>query len=94
MTRSLLILGDSLMDSGNIDQVARRFGQDPFEEAIYNGGGNRKASDGPVFGEHIARLLGANLKRNAFANLQTLPGLTLGGFQGCLKVGISRGSGR
>jgi phospholipase/lecithinase/hemolysin len=80
MTRSLLILGDSLMDSGNIDQVARTFGQDPFEEAIYNGGGNRKASDGPVLGEHIARLLGANLKRNVLANLQTLPGLTLGGF--------------
>ena len=80
MTRSLLILGDSLMDSGNIDQVARSFGQNPFEEAIYNGGGNRKASDGPVFGEHIAQQLGADLGRNTLANLQTLPGLTLQGF--------------
>ena len=80
MTRTLLILGDSLMDSGNVDQLARRFGQDPFEEPIYNGGGNRKASDGPVLGEHIARQLGANLRRNTLANLRTLPGLTLGGF--------------
>ncbi len=80
MTRSLLILGDSLMDSGNIDQVARTFGENPFEEAIYNGGGNRKASDGPVFGEHIAQQLGANLRRNTLANLQTLPGLALRGF--------------
>lgn len=80
MTRSLVVLGDSLMDSGNVDQLARRFGQDAFEEPIYNGGGNRKASDGPVFGEHIARQLGANLRRNTLANLQTLPGLTLRGF--------------
>lgn len=68
------------MDVGNVDQLARRFGQDPFEEPIYNGGGNRKASDGPVLGEHIARQLGANLRRNTLANLRTLPGLTLGGF--------------
>lgn len=80
MTRSLVVLGDSLMDSGNVDQLARRFGQDPFEESIYDGGGNRKASDGPVFGEHIARQLGANLRRNTLANLATLPGLTLSGF--------------
>jgi phospholipase/lecithinase/hemolysin len=80
MTRSLVVLGDSLMDSGNVDQLARRFGQDPFEESIYNGGGNRKASDGPVFGEHIALQLGANLRSNTLANLETLPGLTLRGF--------------
>lgn len=82
MTRSLLLLGDSLVDSGNLDQVARRFGENPFEEPIYDGGGNRKASDGPVLAEQIARQLGAKLKRSKLANLQTLPGLTLQGFGG------------
>ena len=80
MTRSLVVLGDSLMDSGNIDQLARRFGLVPFKASIYNGGGNRKASDGPVFGEHIAQQLGGNLRSNTLANLETLPGLTLRGF--------------
>lgn len=80
MTRSLVILGDSLMDVGNVDQLARRFGQDPFEESIYDGGGNRKASNGLVLGEQIARQLGANPRRNTLVNLRTLPGLTLSGF--------------
>ena len=40
MTRSLAIFGDSLMDAGNLDQVANIVGQDPFQESIYNRGGN------------------------------------------------------
>lgn len=80
MTSSLIVMGDSLADSGNLDSVARRFGQNPFEEPIYDGGGNRKASDGPVLAEQIARQLGAKLTSTKLANLQTIPGLTLQGF--------------
>lgn len=32
MTRSLAIFGDSLMDAGNLYQVANIVGQDPFQE--------------------------------------------------------------
>jgi len=80
MTRSLAIFGDSLMDAGNLDQVAKIVGQDPFQESIYNRGGNAKASDGPVFGEHIAQQLGASLGSRQLANLITLPMLGLTGF--------------
>ena len=80
MTRSLAIFGDSLMDAGNLDQVAKIVGQDPFQESIYNRGGNVKASDGPVFGEHIAQQLGASLGSRQLANLITLPVLGFTGF--------------
>ena len=80
MTRSLAIFGDSLMDAGNLDQVANIVGQDPFQESIYNRGGNVKAADGPVFGEHIAQQLGASLGSRQLANLITLPLLRFTGF--------------
>ena len=80
MTRSLAIFGDSLMDAGNLDQVANIVGQDPFQESIYNRGGNVKAADGPVFGEHIAQQLGASLGSGQLANLITLPLLRFTGF--------------
>jgi phospholipase/lecithinase/hemolysin len=80
MTRSLAIFGDSLMDAGNLDQVANIVRQDPFQESIYNRGGNVKASDGLVFGEHIAQQLGASLGSRQLANLITLPALGLTGF--------------
>jgi len=80
MTRSLAIFGDSLMDAGNLDQVANIVGQDPFQESIYNRGGNVKASDGPVFGEHIAGQLGATLGSRQLGNLITLPLLRFTGF--------------
>lgn len=80
MTRSLAIFGDSLMDSGNLDQVANVIGQNPFEEQIYNGSGNVRASDGLVLGQHIARGLGASLGSTRLANLTTLPALRFTGF--------------
>ena len=80
MTRSLAIFGDSLMDAGNLDQVAKIVRQDPFQESIYNPGGNVKASNGPVFGEHIAQQLGASLGSRQLANLITLPVLGFTGF--------------
>jgi hypothetical protein len=80
MTRSLSILGDSLMDTGNTDQVGRRFGINPFEERIYNGGGNVKASDGLVLSEHIAQQLQGDVGLNQLVNLDTLTGLLIHGF--------------
>ncbi|MFQ6537663.1 MULTISPECIES: SGNH/GDSL hydrolase family protein [Aphanothece] len=73
MTTSLVMLGDSLVDTGNLDELARLVGQDPFEERIYDRGGNVKASDGPVFAEQIARRLGARLNSIERVNLLDLP---------------------
>ena len=42
------------MDSGNTAGLLSLIGQTPFEDAKYDGGGNTKASDGPVLGEWIA----------------------------------------
>jgi phospholipase/lecithinase/hemolysin len=80
MTRSLAIFGDSLMDSGNLDQVAKAVGQNPFQEKIYNGSGNVRASDALVLGQHIARGLGASLSSTRLANIVTLPLLRFTGF--------------
>lgn len=80
MTKTLAILGDSLMDSGNLDRVAKVVGQDPFEENLYDKGGNRKASDGLVLGEHIAKQLGASVKSNQLVNFASIPGILLTGF--------------
>lgn len=68
------------MDSGNLDRVANVIGQNPFEEDIYNGSGNVRASDGLVLGQHIARGLGASLRSTRLANLATLPVLRFTGF--------------
>ena len=61
MTKHLVIMGGSLMDSGNTASLLSLVGQNPFSDDIYDGGDNIKASDGPVLGEHIALQLGANL---------------------------------
>lgn len=73
MTSSLVLLGDSLVDTGNTTALARLVGQDPFAAALYNGGGNRKASDGPVLAEQIALRLGARLGSTTEVNLLSLP---------------------
>ena len=61
MTKQLIILGDSLVDSGNTAEVMSLFGQHPFADSIYDKGGNVKASDGPVLGEFIALEMGARI---------------------------------
>lgn len=61
MTQQLIILGDSLMDSGNTAGLLSLIGQNPFEASKYDGGGNTKASDGPVLGEWIALEMGAGI---------------------------------
>ena len=64
MTNILLILGDSLVDSGNIASLLSPFGINPFEDKIYNGGGNVRASNGLVLGEQIALQMGADLSNS------------------------------
>ena len=59
MTKKLIVLGDSLVDAGNTAEVMALFGQYPFEDPIYDKGGNIKASDGPVLSEFIALEMGA-----------------------------------
>lgn len=80
MTRYLSILGDSLMDAGNASWLGRRFGVNPFAATLYSGGGNVKASDGLVLGEHIALRLGADPGSSQLVNKDTLTGLVQGGF--------------
>jgi len=41
------------MDSGNIAGLSPLIGRQPFADSIYDGGGNVRASDGPVLGEQI-----------------------------------------
>ena len=64
MTSTLIILGDSLVDSGNTASLLSPIGQNPFADAIYDKGGNVKASDGPVLGEHVALELGADINNS------------------------------
>ena len=64
MTNILLILGDSLVDSGNIVSLLSPFGINPFEDNVYNGGGNVRASNGLVLGEQIALQMGADLSNS------------------------------
>ncbi len=61
MTQHLIVLGDSLADSGNTASVLQLIGQNPFEDDIYDKGGNVKASDGPVLGEFVAIEMGAKI---------------------------------
>ena len=59
MTKQLLIFGDSLVDAGNTAFVFSQVGVDnPYQDPIYAGGGNVKASDGLVIGEHVALEMG------------------------------------
>ena len=62
MTKQLIILGESLVDSGNTAALAAIIGQNPFEDKRYNQGGNIRASDGPVLGEFIALEMGAKIE--------------------------------
>ena len=48
------------MDSGNIAGLGPMIGLDPFADSIYDGGDNRRASDGPVLGERLVEALGGN----------------------------------
>ena len=61
MTSTLIIVGDSLVDSGNTASLMFLIGMNPFSDAVYDLGGNVKASDGPVLGEHIALEIGADI---------------------------------
>ena len=60
MTSTLVILGASLMDAGNIASLAPLIGGNPFSDAIYAKGRNVRASDGPVLGEHVVRRMGGD----------------------------------
>ncbi|SBO44954.1 SGNH/GDSL hydrolase family protein [Cyanobium sp. NIES-981] len=73
MTTSLALFGDSLVDSGNIAALASLVGENPFAGPRYAGGGNVKASDGPVLAEHIAQRLGARISSQERLNLVSLP---------------------
>ena len=61
MTSTLVIFGDSLVDAKNTFTLFSLVGQNPFEDDIYAGGGNAKASDGLVFGEQFAVELGGSI---------------------------------
>ena len=61
MTSTLVIFGDSLVDAKNTFTLFSLVGQNPFEDDIYAGGGNTKASDGLVLGEQIAGELGVSI---------------------------------
>ena len=60
VTSTLVILGASLMDAGNIAGLAPVIGRKPFVDSIYDKGGNVRASDGPVLGEHVVRRMGGD----------------------------------
>ena len=62
MTSTLVILGDSLMDAGNVSALLGLIGQEPFADSIYDKGNNVKASDGLVLSEHTIRWMGGDLK--------------------------------
>ena len=62
MTKTLVILGDSLVDAGNNAFVFSQLGLDnPYQDSIYAGGGNVKASDGLVLGELVALEMGGEI---------------------------------
>ena len=66
MTSTLVILGASLMDAGNIAGLGPLMDLEPFAEKIYDKGGNVRASDGPVLGERFIEVLGGDRGRLAF----------------------------
>ena len=69
MTSTLVVLGDSLMDAGNVSALLGLIGQEPFAESIYDKGNNVKASDGLVLSEHTIRWMGGDLKNTQNFNI-------------------------
>ena len=72
MTTTLVILGASLMDSGNIAGLGPMMGAELFAERIYDGGGNLRASDGPVLGERFVERLGGDPADTQLFNVLSL----------------------
>ena len=72
MTSTLVILGDSLMDAGNVSALLGLIGQEPFAESIYDNGNNVKASDGLVLSEHTTRWMGGDLKNTQNFNILSI----------------------
>ena len=69
MTTTLVVLGDSLMDAGNVSGLFGLIGQEPFSDSIYDKGNNVKASDGLVLSEHTIRWMGGDLKKTQNFNI-------------------------
>ena len=69
MTTTLVVLGDSLMDAGNVSGLFGLIGQEPFSDSIYDKGNNVKASDGLVLSEHTIRWMGGDLKNTQNFNI-------------------------
>ena len=69
MTSTLVILGASLMDAGNISSLLSLTGEQPFADPIYAKGGNVRASDGPVLGEHLLEQLGGDPNNRQLFNV-------------------------
>ena len=72
MTTTLVVLGDSLMDAGNVSALLGLIGQEPFAESIYDKGNNVKASDGLVLSEHTTRWMGGDLKNTQNFNILSI----------------------
>ncbi len=60
MTSTLVILGASLMDAGNIASLLAITGEEPFADPMYAKGDHVRASDGPVLGERLVALMGGD----------------------------------
>ena len=69
MTTTLVVLGDSVMDAGNVSGLFGLIGQEPFSDSIYDKGNNVKASDGLVLSEHTIRWMGGDLKKTQNFNI-------------------------
>ena len=69
MTSTLVVLGDSLMDAGNVSGLLGLIGQEPFSDSIYDKGNNVKASDGLVLSEHTIRWMGGDVKNTQNFNI-------------------------
>ena len=72
MTSTLVILGASLMDAGNIAGLGPLMELEPFAEKIYDKGGNVRASDGPVLGERFVEVLGGDPEDAQLFNVLSL----------------------
>ena len=72
VTSTLVILGASLMDAGNIAGLGPMMGLEPFAEKIYDKGGNVRASDGPVLGERFVEALGGDPEDAQLFNVLSL----------------------
>lgn len=60
------------MDSGNIAGLSPLIGRQPFADSIYDGGGNVRASDGPVLGEQIVQQIGGDPANTQLFNILSL----------------------